>query len=85
MGPQQISISCPPGTTFLDGALSYENSIKAECGPRQYRYLCGCNFNYKAFLGGFGPVNLIKMGYLNNNRIFINSEKSYIMDKKHLN
>ena len=52
MGPQQISISCPPGTTFLDGALSYENSIKVECGPRQYRYLYGgiCiyifNFNF---------------------------------------
>ena len=30
MGPQQMSISCPPGTTFLDGALSYENSIKAD-------------------------------------------------------
>ena len=39
MGPQQMTIACPPGTTFLDGALSYENSIKAECGPRQYRYV----------------------------------------------
>ena len=55
-----MSISCPPGMTFLDGELNYENSIKAECGPRQYRskvvsIFCSDRSSISHNVRSFGP------------------------------